>query len=153
MSKAVEKSGNSAGSWASSPARRNVMQANKSRDTAPELALRTLLHAQGLRYRIATRPLRDLRRTADVVFRSARVAIFVDGCFWHRCPEHYTLPKTNPDYWLPKLERNEERDRETDSALIAAGWLPIRVWEHEDVAVAARKIERAVRSRRERNNC
>ena len=152
MVKLVGKGGISEGSWASSPARRNVMQANKSRDTAPELALRSLLHAQGLRYRVATRPLRDLRRTADLVFRSARVAVFVDGCFWHRCPEHYTLPRTNPDYWLPKLERNEERDRETDTALIAAGWLPIRVWEHEDMAIAARKIARSVKSRRERTD-
>lgn len=136
-------------SWASSPGRRNVMQANRSRDTGPELELRKLLHGMGLRYRVSARPLPRLRRTADLVFRPSKVAVFVDGCFWHQCPEHYTLPRTNADYWLPKLARNVERDGETDATLREAGWLPIRVWEHEDMSKAARKISRTVISRRD----
>lgn len=112
------------------------------------MALRRLLHGMGLRYRVSARPLRELRRTADLVFRPSRVAVFVDGCFWHQCPEHYTLPKTNTDYWLPKLIRNVERDRETDEALREAGWLPIRVWEHEDVGKAADRILKTVVKRR-----
>lgn len=136
------------GSWASSPARRRIMQANRSRDTAPELALRRLIHAEGMRYRVSARPLKDLRRTADVVFGPAKVAVFVDGCFWHSCPQHGTRPATNPDYWLPKLARNVERDRETDRLLAAAGWLSIRVWEHDDVVKVARRVVRTARSRR-----
>lgn len=131
-----------------SPSRRRVMQANRSRDTAPELAIRKLLHARGLRYRVSARPLPGTRRTADMVFRPARVAVFVDGCFWHRCPEHATDPKANADYWLPKLERNVQRDRETDALLADAGWLSVRVWEHEDPAQAAERIEHLVRARR-----
>ena len=144
----AEVRGLSPESWASTPGRRRIMQANRGRDTSPELALRRLLHAAGLRYRIHSQPLRGVRRRADVVFGPARVAVFVDGCFWHGCPEHGTLPKTNSDYWVPKLERNVERDRETDGLLRAAGWVSIRVWEHEDPQVASRRIVRTVRSRR-----
>ena len=135
-------------SWASSEAIRRTMLGNRSRDTAPEVALRRLLHARGLRYRIATRPLPSVRRTADLVFRPSKVAVFVDGCFWHRCPVHATDPKTNSDYWKPKLERNVERDRETDRLLAESGWLSIRIWEHEDPRKAAQRVVRIVRSRR-----
>ena len=124
------------------------MQANRSRDTEPELALRRLLHAQGFRYRVSRRPLKNVRRTADLVFGSAKVAVFVDGCFWHRCPDHATDPKTNSDYWGPKLARNVERDRETDQLLADAGWLSLRVWEHEDPIAAAKRVARVVRRRR-----
>ncbi|MCF8543160.1 MAG: very short patch repair endonuclease [Candidatus Nanopelagicales bacterium] len=124
------------------------MQANRSRDTGPELAIRRLLHRAGLRYRVDDRPLRDLRRRADIVFRPARVAVFIDGCFWHGCPEHGNQPATNTEYWAPKLLRNFERDRETDRLLEAAGWLPVRVWEHEDSSKAARRIARIVARRR-----
>jgi DNA mismatch endonuclease (patch repair protein) len=79
----------------------------------------------GFRYRVAARPLKPVRRTADLVFRSAMVAVFVDGCFWHRCPDHGTDPQTNSDYWGPKLERNVERDRQTDALLTNAGWLSL----------------------------
>lgn len=137
-----------AASWASSPARRRIMQANRSRDTAPELALRRLIHAEGMRYRVSARPLPGVRRTADLVFGPAKVAVFVDGCFWHSCPQHGTMPATNPDYWQPKLARNVERDRETDRLLRAAGWLSIRVWEHEDVVKVAQRVVRTTRSRR-----
>ena len=136
-------------SWASTPARRRIMQAIKSRDTEPELALRRNLHAMGLRYRVDRRPLPGVRRRADIVFGPAKVAVFVDGCFWHRCPHHAADPKTNSDYWVPKLERNAERDRETDFLLTEAGWLSIRIWEHEDPLVAASRVSRLVRKRRE----
>lgn len=135
-------------SWASSEAIRKTMQGNRSRDTAPELALRRLLHAEGLRYRVAVRPLPEVRRSADLVFRPAKVAVFVDGCFWHRCPDHATDPKTNSEYWKPKLDRNVERDRETDALLEAAGWISIRVWEHEEPVEASRRVANLVRQRR-----
>jgi DNA mismatch endonuclease (patch repair protein) len=135
-------------SWASSEAIRKTMQGNRSRDTAPEIALRRLVHAQGLRYRVAVRPLPEVRRSADLVFRPAKVAVFVDGCFWHRCPLHATDPKTNSEYWRPKLDRNVERDRETDALLEQAGWLSVRVWEHEDPPTAADRIVHFVLSRR-----
>jgi DNA mismatch endonuclease (patch repair protein) len=135
-------------SWATSDAVRATMLGNRSRDTGPELALRRLIHAHGLRYRVAARPLPDLRRTADLVFRPARVAVFVDGCFWHSCPAHGTVPRSNPDYWIPKLARTVERDRETDRILKSAGWLPIRVWEHEAPELAASKVSRIVQRRR-----
>ena len=82
------------------------------------------------------------------MFGPAKVAVFVDGCFWHRCPDHAADPKTNSDYWVPKLERNAERDRETDLLLTEAGWLSIRIWEHEDPLVAASRVSRLVRKRR-----
>jgi DNA mismatch endonuclease (patch repair protein) len=113
------------------------------------LALRRLLHAQGFRYRVSARPLKDVRRTADLVFGPDKVAVFVDGCFWHRCPDHATDPKTNSDYWRPKLERNVERDRETDLLLANAGWLSVRVWEHEDPRAAATRVAAIVRQRRD----
>lgn len=123
------------------------MKAQRTRDTGPELALRRLLHRRGLRYRVDHRPLRGVRRRADVVFTRARVAVFVDGCFWHGCPEHGTWPKANATWWREKIEANRKRDRATDERLREAGWLPLRVWEHEDVATAANGIEAAVRSR------
>ncbi len=125
------------------------MQAQLSRGTKPELALRRAVHANGLRYRVNVRPLPELRRTADLVFRKARVAAFADGCFWHGCPEHGRREhKVNGWYWPEKIERNRERDADTDERLIEAGWLPIRVWEHESATEAADRIARAVRSRR-----
>ena len=114
------------------------MQANKSKDTLPELAVRRILHANGFRYRVNFRPEANLRRTADVVFTKARVAVFVDGCFWHSCANHSTVPRSNVAYWGPKLARNRERDLETNSRLTEAGWVVLRFWEHEDpVAVSA----------------
>ena len=135
-------------SWASTPAQRRVMQAHRSRDTSPKIALRGELHAYGFRYPVSARPLGSVKRTADLVLRSARVAVFVDGCFSHRCPDHATHPKTNSDYWMDKLQRNMERDRETDDLLTSAGWLSVRVWEHEDPMVAAETVARIVTERR-----
>ncbi|MFK0117024.1 very short patch repair endonuclease [Streptomyces sp. NPDC090994] len=137
------------GSWASSAARRRNMQAIRSRDTKPEILIRRLVHATGLRYRVAARPLPDLRRTADMVFRSAKVAVFIDGCYWHGCPEHYVPPKTNSGYWSEKVVRNVERDRDTDKRLREAGWLVLRFWEHEPSDTCADKIAATVLARRE----
>lgn len=121
------------------------MRAIRSRDTTPEMALRRELHRRGLRYRVSYRPLSALRRTADVVFTRQRVAVFVDGCFWHGCPEHYRPPSRNADYWGPKIVRNRARDAETDDALSAAGWTALRFWEHEDALTIAGAVEAAVR--------
>ncbi|WP_103663166.1 very short patch repair endonuclease [Microbacterium sp. CJ77] len=135
-------------SWASTPGSRASMQANRGRDTTPELAVRRRLHAMGLRYRVSVGPVPNLRRTADIVFTRARIAAFIDGCFWHGCPEHYQAPVRNGDFWLAKRERNRERDAETDAALMAAGWTPLRFWEHQvraDPALVAATIAAAVR--------
>ena len=119
------------GSWASSAANRTSMLGNRNRDTEPEKAIRSLVHAAGLRYRVCARPLPNLRRTADLVFRPAKVAVFIDGCYWHGCPQHYVPPKTNPQYWSGKIARNVARDRDTDERLSAVGWVVLRFWEHE----------------------
>ncbi|MEU9758195.1 very short patch repair endonuclease [Streptomyces althioticus] len=124
------------------------MQAIRSRDTKPEIMIRRLVHAAGLRYRVAARPLPDLRRTADMVFRPAKVAVFIDGCYWHGCPEHYVPPKTNSGYWSEKVVRNVKRDRETDELLTSAGWLVLRFWEHEPSDACAYKITLTVLERR-----
>ncbi|UNZ18551.1 very short patch repair endonuclease [Streptomyces sp. 891-h] len=139
------------GSWASSAARRRNMQAIKSRDTTPERRIRQLVHAQGARYRVSARPLPDLRRTADMVFRSAKIAVFIDGCYWHGCAEHYVPPKTNSGYWSDKVARNIARDRDTDQKLKEAGWLVLRFWEHEESEACADQIVALVRSRRRSN--
>jgi DNA mismatch endonuclease (patch repair protein) len=95
--------------------------------TGPEVALRRVLHARGLRFRVQRR---DLPGTPDIVLPRARLAIFVDGCFWHGCGAHGTLPKHNRDWWRTKLERNAERDCRKDAALIDLGWTPLHLWEH-----------------------
>lgn len=104
-------------SWATTPAIRASMQSNRSRDTAPEIALRSEVHRLGLRFRVATRPVRPLRRTADLVFPGARVAVFLDGCYWHGCSEHHRQPTLNSDYWSAKVQRNRERDAATGKSL------------------------------------
>jgi DNA mismatch endonuclease, patch repair protein len=124
------------------------MRRVRRRDTRPEVSLRSLVHRLGLRYAIDVRPLEKLGRTADIVFRSAKIAVFVDGCFWHGCPLHATWPKHNKAWWRAKILRNRSRDRETDDALTRQAWVSIRVWEHEDLKVVAHKIARLVRRRR-----
>lgn len=106
------------------------MLANRGRDTGPELVVRKLLHAAGARYRVDFPPLGG-RRRADIVFTKKRIAVFIDGCFWHGCPVHATLPTRNSEYWVPKLQRNVERDREMDELLRESGWMVLRFWEHE----------------------
>jgi|GEM_PF-1039311 len=108
------------------------MSVQRRSGTAPELALRRALFALGLRYRVGTAPVPGLRRKADIVFGRAKVAVFVDGCFWHGCPQHgERRHEVNGWYWLDKIERNRRRDRDTDNLLAAAGWQVLRVWEHE----------------------
>jgi DNA mismatch endonuclease, patch repair protein len=131
---------------ASSAAVRAVMMANRKTDTAPERALRSALHGRGLRYRIHAR-LDDVACQVDVVFLKARVAVFVDGCFWHRCPHHGVRPRTNSHYWDAKIDRNVARDRQNTRDLENAGWTVVRVWEHEAPEEAAERISRLVRSR------
>lgn len=116
------------------------MRRQRSHGTGPELALRRELHRRGHRYRVQVRVLEGTRRTADLVFGPARVAVFVDGCFWHSCPVHGTTPASNADWWRNKLAGNVERDRDTDRRLSGAGWLVIRVWEHEDPVTAADRV-------------
>jgi DNA mismatch endonuclease (patch repair protein) len=107
------------------------MQQQRSRDTGTEMALRSELHRRGLRYRVHQRPIQGLRREADIVIRKLRLAIYVNGCFWHGCPEHATWPKTNATFWKDKIETNRQRDRDTDTRLERASWTVLRVWEHE----------------------
>jgi DNA mismatch endonuclease (patch repair protein) len=117
------------------------------RDTAPELALRSELHRRGLRFRVDRVPMRGMRSRADLVFGPARVAVYVDGCFWHSCPEHGTMPKANAEFWKIKLTRNQERDTATDNFLRENGWAVLRIWEHEDPCEAADRVQSIVRSR------
>lgn len=135
-------------SWATSEAVRRTMVANRSRDTKPELRVRSAVHRRGLRYRVAARPLPDLPRSADLVFRPARVAVFIDGCFWHGCPEHYTAPTANSDYWSTKVTRNKHRDSDTDQRLRDAGWTVLRYWEHEPSEQVAEDIIKTVNASR-----
>lgn len=117
------------------------------RDTLPEMALRKELHRRGLRFRVGRKPLSTLRSTADIVFGPAKVAVYVDGCFWHSCPQHATRPATNGAWWDAKLMRNQVRDRAIDRALQDADWVVIRVWEHEDPIKAADRVVATVRYR------
>lgn len=123
------------------------MQANRGRDTSFERRVRSEVHRRGLRYRVNLRPIPALRRTADLVFTGPRVAVMLDGCWWHQCPDHFTMPKTNVDWWAAKFERNRSRDDETTGALTEAGWLVLRFWEHQPTTQIADEIELAVRGR------
>lgn len=134
-------------SFASTATVRTRMQRQRTRDTAPELALRRILHAQGLRFRVDRAPIAVSRRRADIVFTRPRVAVYVDGCFWHGCPQHGTRSKSNTAWWDEKLERNRARDADTDRMLAEAGWLVIRIWEHEDPRSAAEGVCNIIRSR------
>jgi DNA mismatch endonuclease, patch repair protein len=116
------------------------MLGNRRRDTAPEVALRSALHRLGLRFRVDARPVPSVPRRADVVLRGDRVAVFLDGCFWHGCPVHFRPPVTNAEYWTAKIAGNRARDSSTDALLRAACWTIVRIWEHEPTEVAARRI-------------
>jgi DNA mismatch endonuclease (patch repair protein) len=124
------------------------MQGNRGRDTRAELAVRRLVHAAGLSYRVNARPEPDLRRTADLLFTRVRVAVFIDGCYWHGCPEHFSVPATNLDYWSTKISQNQARDLETTALLAARGWLVRRFWEHEPPTTVAERIAELVQARR-----
>jgi DNA mismatch endonuclease, patch repair protein len=124
------------------------MLRQKRSDTAPEVALRKELHRRGLRYRIDYQlPLRGVRRRADVAFPASRIAVFVDGCYWHACPIHATWPQASADWWRAKLEGNVHRDRDTDHRLADAGWISLRIWEHDNPIAAADRIESALQAR------
>lgn len=134
----------------SSEAALRRMQSAKPRDTAPEKAVRFALHRKGLRYRIDIRPIKEFNRRADIVFRSVKVAIFVDGCFWHGCPKHGTQAKANAEFWKTKIRQNQERDIGTSEYLKKAGWKVIRIWEHQDPNKASKKIYKIVRNRQKK---
>lgn len=114
--------------------------------TGPEMLIRRELHRRGLRYRVNDR---NLPGRPDIAFTSARVAVFIDGCFWHSCPDHGVLPRNNREWWQAKLTRNVARDREKDAQLDKMGWVTVHVWEHEDPIRAADAIEELWRSRRQ----
>lgn len=122
------------------------MVSNSGRESELERELRRRLFARGLRFRKHIRVLPNSRCELDIAFTRARVAVFVDGCFWHRCPEHATHPRLNGEWWKNKLDANVARDRGYDEALVSAGWHVMRFWEHEDVATMADAIECAVRA-------
>ncbi len=126
-----------------------IGKANRRTGTKPEIRLRSALHRRGHRFR-KDHLLRvgTVRVRPDVVFTRWKVAVFVDGCFWHGCPDHQHVPKSNRDYWVPKLAANVERDRGVDAALIDAGWIVLRIWEHDEVADAVAQVEAAVDERR-----
>jgi DNA mismatch endonuclease (patch repair protein) len=120
------------------------MQRQGQRDTKPELALRRELHRRGRRFFVDRAPLKGLRRRADLVFPRRRVAVYVDGCFWHSCPAHGTRPRNNAEWWAAKLAGNVARDRDTDTRLREAGWAVVRVWEHEEPGAAADRVDQAL---------
>lgn len=126
------------------------MEANRRTDTGPELALRSALHARGLRFRtdFMVRTAAGARAKVDIIFTRPRVAVFVDGCFWHGCPDHGLTPKANADYWTPKLARNRERDERVTAALQADGWTVLRIWEHVSVSRATAQVVAAIEAGR-----
>lgn len=124
------------------------MARHPRRDTLPELRVRRILHSRGLRYRVDFRPVTTLRCRADIVFRGPRIAVFIDGCYWHGCPEHCRLSGQNAEWWRRKIDRTTQRDMETDRALEASGWSVVRAWAHEDPDIVADLVEARIRGNR-----
>lgn len=122
------------------------MLGNRRRDTRPELALRSALHVRGLRFRVQHPVPGRPRRSIDIAFTRRRLAVMVDGCFWHGCPLHGSRPGSNRTYWESKIARNRARDLDTDAALIGAGWQVLRIWEHVDVDDAAAAVQARLRA-------
>jgi DNA mismatch endonuclease (patch repair protein) len=122
------------------------MSRQGTRDTAPEIALRKELHRRGLRFRVDYPVPGMPRRRVDIMFTRAQVAVLVDGCFWHSCPEHRTPPRSNAAWWSQKLAANTLRDRATDKHLSDLGWTVLRFWEHDPPAIAADVVEQAIRT-------
>lgn len=139
---------NGRASWASSPGVRRSMQSNRGRNTIPELRVRSELHKAGLRYRTHVSPIPGLRCTVDVAFPRDRVAVFIDGCYWHSCPIHGSVPQSNRAWWTAKLNATRERDLTNSMALEEAGWIVVRVWEHEDVTDVLSQVQAALRKAR-----
>lgn len=137
--------------YPSSPAVSMRMKANRSQDTGPELKLRRALHRSGLRYCVNRRLSVDEGRpiAIDIVFPRLKIAVFVDGCFWHGCREHRTLPSSNRTYWEPKIARTIQRDLDTSDRLSRAGWAVVRIWEHEDISAARDRISALVKGSRD----
>ncbi|QBR93752.1 very short patch repair endonuclease [Nocardioides euryhalodurans] len=132
-------------SYVTTPGRSRNMAAIRRTDTKPEIALRSALHRRGLRFRKDLRlNLGPVKPRPDIVFTRAKVAVFVDGCFWHCCPEHGKPPSQNTGYWGPKLARNVERDRRYDATLTTHGWQVVRIWEHVPLAEAVAAVEDAL---------
>jgi DNA mismatch endonuclease, patch repair protein len=123
------------------------MKATRTRDTKAEVLVRSALHQMGFRFRVDVRPEPSIRRRADLVFRRAKVAVFIDGCFWHGCPDHATWPKANADFWRTKILTNQGRDIDTNQRLADRGWLVVRIWEHENPVEAASRVARILRER------
>jgi DNA mismatch endonuclease, patch repair protein len=131
----------------SSPEASARMRSNRARDTGPERAVRSGLHRKGLRFRVHQPVIPGSRRRTDIVFPSVRVAVFIDGCFWHGCPVHGTMPKSNREFWEGKFQVNRERDRDTDHLLRDLGWTVLRFWEHAGVEEVVSEIEAVVKSK------
>lgn len=124
-----------------------LMRRFKSADTLPEVRVRSALHGQGLRFRIQV-PVPELpRRRIDIAFPRQKVAVFIDGCFWHSCPDHGKIPARNGEWWAEKLRKNAHRDMTTNEALMHEGWTVVRAWEHQDAAEVAELVARVVRAR------
>jgi len=128
---------------ASSSFIKHKMSVQLQRDTKPEMAIRRILHARGYRYRVDYR-LPGIRQRADIAFPRLRIAVFVDGCFWHSCPQHGTTPRRNRNWWVTKFEENKRRDADTNQLLTSQGWTVIRFWEHERPDTAVMHIEKAI---------
>lgn len=129
------------------PALSRKMSTLARRDTKPELLLRQELHRRGFRYRVQIKVPGNNRRTIDIAFTRVRLAVYVDGCFWHGCPEHHVRPRSNSEWWRWKIDRNQARDADTDEELAEAGWDVLRIWEHVSAATAADRVEEAYRAR------
>lgn len=132
-------------SWASNEGVRRSMKSNRGKDTKLELRVRRALHARGLRYRLQRKVPGSTRRTIDIAFPRQRVAVFIDGCFWHGCPVHHTVSKTNASFWADKVRRNRARDADTDQLLADHGWTSARFWEHQSTEEIVEEVVRLVR--------
>jgi DNA mismatch endonuclease (patch repair protein) len=128
----------------SSPATSRRMAKVRQKGTDAETALRKELHRRGLRYRVDYELSKKPRRVADVAFPGLKIAIFVDGCFWHGCPQHATWPKQNAEFWRLKIEANRLRDADTNSRLLDIGWTVLRFWEHESPIEASETVAQTV---------
>lgn len=121
-------------------ATKKVMRANRRKNTQPELRVRRIVHASGLRYRVDYRPEESLNRRGDLVFLGSKVVVFIHGCFWHGCPKHFSAPKSNRSFWKTKIDTNRKRDKETQRYLQKKGWKVVTIWEHSSPEKAAAKI-------------
>lgn len=135
-------------SWASNDGVRRSMRSNRASGTRPELRLRSALHRRGLRFRVQFRVPGAPRSRIDIAFTRARVAVYLDGCFWHGCPAHPFQPKRNAEYWAQKFAANRRRDADTNELLRAQGWLVLRFWDHEPLLTVVEAIEHALVKRR-----